>query len=211
VADELVPSTDPGRLRASNADRERVAGVLHTAMAEGRLTVGELQERLDAVYASKTVGELEPLTRDLPGHQPLAAAPSPLPAAGGRVGGYPTSTTAIAVMSGAERKGRWVVPRQFHAVAFWGGIEIDLTQARFAEAEVSITAIAVMGGIEIIADDSVTVVVDGVGVMGAFEDHVRSEPVPGRPVVRVNGFAFWGGIEVRRPKSGSKVPGEIAG
>ena len=31
----------------SNDDRERVAQVLNTAMAEGRLTVNELEERLD--------------------------------------------------------------------------------------------------------------------------------------------------------------------
>jgi len=45
---------------------ERVAKILHDAMAEGRLTVSELEERLDKVYAAKTFGELEPLLRDLP-------------------------------------------------------------------------------------------------------------------------------------------------
>ncbi|MGY4902865.1 DUF1707 SHOCT-like domain-containing protein [Streptomyces sp. 900116325] len=35
-------------------------------MAEGRLTAEEHAERVDAVYRAKTVGELEPLVRDLP-------------------------------------------------------------------------------------------------------------------------------------------------
>ena len=62
---------EPGQLRASHADRERVATVLNQALAEGRLSLDELQERLDTVYAAKTLAELEPVTKDLPGHTPL--------------------------------------------------------------------------------------------------------------------------------------------
>jgi hypothetical protein len=55
-------------------DRERVATVLRDSYADGRLTLEELQERLDQAYASKTLGELDTLTRDLP--QQAAPAPS---------------------------------------------------------------------------------------------------------------------------------------
>src|ERR1700722_6047210 len=53
-------------LRAADADRDRAAGVLGGALATGRLTSAEHAERLDAVYAAKTMGDLAPLTRDLP-------------------------------------------------------------------------------------------------------------------------------------------------
>lgn len=53
-------------LRASDADRERVAEVLRDALAEGRLDMEEFQERLDATYQARTYGELAPITRDLP-------------------------------------------------------------------------------------------------------------------------------------------------
>ena len=53
---------DPMSMRASDADRERVAQVLHKAMAEGRLTVSELDERLAGLYQAKTFGELVPFT-----------------------------------------------------------------------------------------------------------------------------------------------------
>jgi hypothetical protein len=53
-------------MRASDADRERVAGVLRDAHAEGRLTMPEFEERLEATYAARTLAELAPLTRDLP-------------------------------------------------------------------------------------------------------------------------------------------------
>lgn len=54
-------------MRASDADRDRVAGLLREHYAEGRLTVEEFDERLDRLYKSKTYGELEVLTADLPG------------------------------------------------------------------------------------------------------------------------------------------------
>jgi hypothetical protein len=66
-------STD-GSHRASDAERERVAERLRAAAAEGRLDADELDERLGSAYGARTVGELAPLTRDLPAPAPAAAA-----------------------------------------------------------------------------------------------------------------------------------------
>jgi Domain of unknown function (DUF1707)/Cell wall-active antibiotics response 4TMS YvqF len=195
-------------MRISNSDRERIAQVLHNSMAEGRLTVEELEERLDKVYAAKTFGDLEPITRDLPIGQQSTALQVPQPAAlpANRVGGRGTSSTAIAVMSGADRKGLWTIPPTFTAVAFMGGVEIDLTEARFEDVETTIQAFAIMGGIDIYVPEDVTVQVTGTGFMGAFEDHVRnqSQPVAGTPHVKITGLAFWGGVDVKRRKKKGK-------
>lgn len=56
---------DP-RMRASDADRERVASLLREHHAEGRLTAEEFHERLDRAFAAKTLGELDDLLADLP-------------------------------------------------------------------------------------------------------------------------------------------------
>ena len=53
-------------LRASDADRERVAERLQHDYGEGRLSSDDLSERVEAVYAARTVEELEGLTADLP-------------------------------------------------------------------------------------------------------------------------------------------------
>ena len=68
-------STDPAdaQMRASDADREAVAGRLREAHAEGRLTLEEFQERLDTTYAARTHGDLVALTRDLPSTSPVPA------------------------------------------------------------------------------------------------------------------------------------------
>jgi hypothetical protein len=59
-------SSGDGSLRAGNADRERVVAQLNQAFSEGRLDVAELDERVATAYAAKTLGELVPLTADLP-------------------------------------------------------------------------------------------------------------------------------------------------
>jgi hypothetical protein len=200
---DLPAVPEPHELRASDGDRERVAKILHDAMAEGRLTVAELEERLDKVYAAKTFGELEPLLRDLPvAYQQTRPAPQSRAVAvpHNRVGGRGTTSSAIAIMSGTERKGEWVVPPTFNTFALMGGVEIDLTQARFEDRETTIQAFALMGGIDITVPDDITVHVTGVGFMGAFEDHARVVGPPGAPVVKITGFAMWAGVDVKRAK-----------
>ncbi|MEV4703462.1 DUF1707 domain-containing protein [Actinoplanes sp. NPDC049316] len=65
------------RLRTSDSEREQVAEILRAAMAEGRLTLEEGEERLGQVYAAKYRDELYPLTADLPdgGRDALARTP----------------------------------------------------------------------------------------------------------------------------------------
>lgn len=194
---------DRGNLRASDSDRERIADILRQAAGDGRLTMEELDERLDAVYTAKTYAELEPITKDLPA--PGAAhAPVHAPAPAGdvnRIGGQPTSHMAIAILSGHVRKGEWVVPANFNAVAILGGVEIDFREARFAERVVTVHAVAVLGGIEITVPDDVTVRVNGVGILGGFEDGASNDGPPGAPEIIINGAAILGGVEVRRKPS----------
>jgi hypothetical protein len=197
---------DRPELRASDTDRERVAEHLRDALAEGRLDMEEFEERLEATYKARTYGELTPITRDLPvaGITAPAVSLHKEPAADGSwagrvVGGDGTSPWAVAVMSGFQRKGRWTVPKRFNCFAFMGGGEVDLREANFADREVEISCVAIMGGVQVIVPPGVEVVVRGIGVMGGFE-HPRDDgpPEPGAPRVIVSGFAFWGGVGVER-------------
>lgn len=52
--------------RASDADRLQVEELLRTAATDGRIDFSELEERLTAVYSSKTTQELATITADLP-------------------------------------------------------------------------------------------------------------------------------------------------
>jgi hypothetical protein len=106
---------DP-RLRASDSDRERTASLLREHHAEGRLTGEEFNDRLDRVFASKTIGELEALLADLPGIDLYR-----LPAAGIRPG-PPTPPGALRPrsargVSDLDRRGGGAVSS--HRVATW--------------------------------------------------------------------------------------------
>ena len=58
-------SADFPEMRASDADRDRVLDILREAAADGRLTVDEFDERMEAALSSRTLGELAALTADL--------------------------------------------------------------------------------------------------------------------------------------------------
>ncbi|QII00139.1 DUF1707 domain-containing protein [Rhodococcoides fascians A21d2] len=183
MSDQL-PDRDRSQVRAADADRNLVAQLLSDAFANGQLTVSEYDERTAAVYQAKTYGELDLLTGDLALSPPPASAPS----------GGSSNDRVIAIMSGAVRKGEWTAASRIDAVAFWGGIELDLRRASFSSADTTINCVAIMGGIEVTVPPGVSVEVRGMGIMGGFE-HV-SAAHPGAPRVIVTGFAFWGGVSV---------------
>jgi len=60
---------DPGpapEIRASDAERDRVVGLLKQHFTDGRLTLEEFSDRMDVAYAAKTRGELVSTLRELP-------------------------------------------------------------------------------------------------------------------------------------------------
>lgn len=190
-------------MRASNQDRERVATVLQKAMADGQITVAELESRLDAVYGAKTVGELEPSIADLPGHGlslTKQSAPVPTGAALSVVRPAPGSQSTanlVGVMSGVVRKGRWIAPTRINCVAVMGGVELDFSTAQLSGMETVINATAIMGGVDITVPAGMTVKVNGVGIMGAFEDNVHQTYGADAPVLVVRGLALMGGVNVK--------------
>jgi len=56
----------PRELRVSDVERQAVVRRLERALRDGRLTLGEFDERTQAAYAARTRGELDELTEDLP-------------------------------------------------------------------------------------------------------------------------------------------------
>ncbi len=53
-------------IRVGDAEREAVAAQLREHYADGRLTLDELNQRLDQAFAAKTRADLNAVTRDLP-------------------------------------------------------------------------------------------------------------------------------------------------
>ncbi len=209
-----VTPSDPSRLRISDDDRHKVADVLRQAAGEGRIDLDELDERLEATYRAKTYGELVPITADLPvaGGGPRAQpAPAWRPEPSSTRPRYPSS---LALMSETRRTGSWLVQDGHTAVAVMGGVVLDLRQAQFETAEVTVNAYALMGEVKVLVGPGTTVVVEGTGVMGEYSEQRPRVPydlAAGGPVVRVRGFALMGSVHVQRRALPSEGPRRLRG
>ena len=199
------PANDPhSTMRASDADRDRVADALREAYAEGRLDVEEHNERIDLAYKAKTLGELSPLLSDLPQRHTatLASPASPIPP---MPADYAPGSKITAVFAEQKRAGRWVVPSQTTAAAVFGSVTIDLREAVLTQREVVIIANAVFGSIEIKVPHGVIVRDEGTAVFGSRSGSDRNAagdvPItPDSPVVVLRGMALFGEVSVRYPK-----------
>ncbi|MEU6677405.1 DUF1707 domain-containing protein [Streptomyces sp. NPDC046853] len=202
------PEPQPAGLRASDADRDRTADILREALAEGRLTAEEHAERIDGVYRSKTMGELEPLVSDLPaasgaGRSTARPEPAPIRPSDGAVPPV-ADENLVAVFSSSVRKGRWRVGRRTHAYAIFGNVEIDLSEAIFEQRQVVIKAVSVFGNVEIRVPENISLRGSGTGVLGNFEVDMLDSAEQDAPVVYVDGYAVLGNIEAK-PKRGKLV------
>jgi hypothetical protein len=197
----VVPAESDRVIRASDADRDRIADILRDALAEGRLDAEEHSERIDAVYRAKTVGELEPLVRDLPApHRRRDSGPY----------GYgpeePTgpAENLIAVFSSTTRKGCWRVGRRTNAFSLFGNIEINLTEALFEQRLTVINATSIFGNVEVRVPENISLRGSGTGIFGNFEVLTLEAADPEAPVVVVNGYSVFGCVEAK-PKRGRRI------
>jgi hypothetical protein len=204
-----VAPAEPQGIRASDADRDRIADILREALAEGRLDSEEHSERIDSVYRAKTVAELEPLVRDLPAGgagAPHGATSGTSPSAYGYGPEDPNATAEnmIAVFSSNTRKGRWRIGARTNAFALFGNIEIDLTEALFGQRTTVINATSIFGNVEVTVPENISLRGSGTGIFGNFEVHTLEAPEPDAPVVVVNGYSVFGNIEAK-PKRGKFI------
>lgn len=195
-----------GRLRASDADRERVMTVLSTAYAEGRLTREEHDERLSQVSVAKTFDDLVPVTAD------LVALVSPEASTGGPRRSFEmdtADTTAapdrmVAIFSGVSRKGRWRVRKSTQTLALFGGVELDLSTAVFEAPVVEISGFWCFGGMDIKVPAGIEVREQVVGVFGGIDVGDLGDKQPGAPTLVIKGLALFGGVSVKEPKLGKR-------
>ncbi|MFF8842728.1 DUF1707 domain-containing protein [Streptomyces sp. NPDC015127] len=188
-------------LRASDADRDRIADILRDALAEGRLDAEEHSERIDAVYRAKTLGELEPLVRDLPAAGRRSGS-DPYAQESGEPAGPPENL--VAVFSSSTRKGRWRVGRRTNAFSLFGSVEIDLTEALFGQRLTVINATSIFGSVEVRVPENITLRGSGTGFFGNFEVVTLEAADPEAPVVVVNGYSVFGNVEAK-PKRGRRI------
>jgi hypothetical protein len=192
-----------GNLRASDADRDQVATLLSTAYAEGRLSREEHDERIDQLMAAKTFDDLLPITQDLVIVGP--PAPGATPQSAGRfaidtTGQNPESDKMIAIFGGVTRKGRWRVRKNTHALALFGGMDLDLRDAIFEAPVVEISGFWCFGGLDIKVPEGIEVQDQTAGIFGGTDVRDVGDPAPGAPTLVIKGMSLFGGVSIKGPK-----------
>ncbi|MCW2879114.1 MAG: hypothetical protein JWQ95_3214 [Sphaerisporangium sp.] len=174
--------------RASDADRDRIAAVLGEALATGRLTSVEHADRLEAAYTSVTIGDLVPLTRDLPD---IATQPS--------TGFSAEQQEVAAVFSKVIRGGRWVAGRHTVLRSTFGALIIDLSDAVLPGREVTLELNSFCGKLIVRVPEDARVIDEGSAI---FSKRHVSGGDQGRdangPLIRVTGRAMFGKVVVSR-------------
>ena len=178
---------DPPGLRISDADRERAAQRLHTALSEGRITLSELEERLSVVYAARYEADLRPPLADLPAEVPVAVTPAGPP------------MVLKTGMSSIKRTGAWRVPPRIRVLSGMGSVTLDFCDADNPHPVVEVELEMGAGSAKLLVPDDATVDVDNVvHGMGSVHSSVPSTPQPGHPHFVVHGRTAVGSVRVRR-------------
>jgi hypothetical protein len=206
--------SDDQSLVAVRDRREQVIAQLSDAFARDLLEVDEFERRLGLAHRAEAIAELEPLVKDLEAQKddkPVATVAQtqalvPRVAASSRVR---EKQLIVAIMGGAVRKGTWTPARRMNVWTVMGGADLDFRDAAFAPGVTEVRVFSLMGGATIVVPPSLAVEMDGIAIMGGFDQSDRApahDLDPERPLLRVTGFAMMGGVSIE-----TRLPGESEG
>ncbi|KDN73738.1 DUF1707 domain-containing protein [Streptomyces olindensis] len=177
-------------VRASHADRDRIVDVLRVAAGDGRLTMEELDERVEAALSARTVGELAALTADLPEAVPQDAVEV-------------EDVVRIEQEGSSTRRGdAWVVPRRLEVRSAWGEVTLDFTGAVITQDTLHIDLDMRGGALKLVTRPGVVVDTDALVTNYSKIKTRRAAEGPAVLRVRITGEINFGQVVVRPPRRG---------
>lgn len=184
----------PPDIRASDAERDATIERLRDAAAEGRLTLEELTDRIEAAAQARTRGELDEVTRDLPAPGGIAvtgSAAPPVPAGRAKQSSF---------FGDVRRSGSWTVPAAGRWETVFGDVVLDLREARIPSAELQIDAGTVFGDIDLLVPEGVIVEVRARTFFGDVRQEAGDTGSPGAPRIVLVGATIFGDVRVRHQR-----------
>ncbi|RCV58166.1 hypothetical protein DEF23_02215 [Marinitenerispora sediminis] len=180
-------------MRASDLDREQVAEILRQAATEGRITLDELDERLDLAYRARTYGDLRPLTADLP-----AGRGVPAPARQPGAGAVDRTLELRAKAGSIARRGNWEVPGRVVVSNPYGETRLNFREATLLTEVVDLEITASWGDAKIVLPDGATAAINvDTSWFGDVDSRVPERPAPPAPHFRITGAVKGGALRVR--------------
>jgi hypothetical protein len=184
----VTGEVEPRNLRVSDAEREHVGQLLQRAVGQGRLTVAEFAERMDAAMAARTRGELNAVLVDLPGFT-LARPPI-------------RDVLELSHHLGElNRRGPWRVPSRVRLVGHFGSSLLDFTEAVCSGPVVTLELDKTAGSTRIIIPEGATVDTDGLRVLaGSIKDFTVRRLEPGPLHFVITGRSLMGEVRITHPR-----------
>jgi DUF1707 SHOCT-like domain/Cell wall-active antibiotics response LiaF, C-terminal len=199
----MPPSPSPEqRPVVSVADeRERVVQQLSEHFANDRLSLEDLETRMELAYKASSIAELQRLTADLPG---AAVAPVPEAPPAAMLTLPPDRDRVYAVMSETSRRGAWLVPQRLDLVALMSDTTIDLTQAVLPTGIIDINVRSICAAVKIVVPPGLQVVSRISSLMssvrGSGEPNAATDPQGAwrnGTVVRLSGWALMAEVQTK--------------
>ncbi|RBP63418.1 uncharacterized protein DUF1707 [Brevibacterium sanguinis] len=207
-------ANDPARtFRIGHRERDEAIEVLRQAAGDGRITVEELDERMEKVQAAKYPVDLDEvladLTPDLPSHRFRRALP------GGRAGtgsalsparppveeeGWDRRDPLVlrATWENVTRRGRWRVPPFIRCEPAASNIELNFLEVATDLPEITVEVSPGVGNVIVVVPDGWGVDVDRLGhSWGSVKTVVNALPDGTHPLIRLEGSIGMGTFKAR--------------
>lgn len=165
-----VPEPKPSPAeRVLPEHREQTVETLTLHFANDRLTMDEFEHRTAAVYAARTLADVQATLEGLPDvpagtlEGTVVLDEHPTTASG------PQHQQLTVILSNHERRGTLVIPAKLRIKNILGNVELDLRHATFTSAVTEIDISALLGNVEITLPAGVLVESLGHAMLGTFE------------------------------------------
>jgi hypothetical protein len=172
-------------VRVSHLERNAATRLLVAACADGRLTLGEFEDRVEGVLAAATWADLNEAIGDVGPVQPSR-----------------DRQWSVSLVGGLHRQGPSRLPRHLIHVSVIGNASIDLDHTELPAGETTITLVSLIGRAHVRVPSDVRRELSGFSFIGGRHMTGRRAALQGGPLVHVRSFSFIGGTTIR--PSGSR-------
>ncbi|GAA1520540.1 DUF1707 SHOCT-like domain-containing protein [Brevibacterium permense] len=205
-ATPLPGENDPAKtFRIGHKERDEAIELLREAAGDGRITVDELDERMEKVQAAKFPIDLDEVLADLTTELPYdrfrpTSAITPAAGRAQAVQGHDRFDPLV-IRAGWEsevRRARWAVPPYIRCEPSMSNIELNFLEVDTDLQVIEIEVVAGMGSVTVVIPDDWAVNVDQLSKSwGSVKSVVDAIPTGRRPLVRVGGSIGMGSFKAR--------------
>lgn len=190
------------QIRIGHAERDEAVEALRVAAGEGRLTLDELDGRIEDALRARTRGDLQEVLADLLPAGELRAVVNPSAATvqfRGAGWSWQDPLAFVARWDDVVRAGPWEVPPFLEISPVAGSVKLNFVDARALHEVIDVQLI---GG----AGDAVLILPEGWGVdvsrvekgnLGSVSNRVAARPTGRAPLVVVRGRVALGSLKIR--------------